>query len=100
MSNIHLDGGETSLIKALGFSGVPMSGTALQTRLSSMSEKTLFETLQTLISVGYVSSSRDLDVPEEVPRTSFFVNPGYARELKEAIDPSEAPTRSRRVRRE
>ncbi len=100
MSNIHLDGGETSLIKALGFGGAPVSGSDLKTRLPGLNDTALLDTLQTLISVGYISSSTDLGSAEEIDRNSFFINPGYARQLKEAIDPSEPPTRSRRVRRE
>lgn len=99
MSKINLDGGETSIIRALGFSGAPMSGRDLKGRVERMSDNALTESLKTLISIGYITSTPDLDLVEDLDKTVFAVNTGYSKDLKEAIEPSRAePTR--RVRRQ
>ncbi len=100
MSHIHLDGGETSVIRALGFGGSAISGRDLKGRVPTLGDAALFSTLQTLIAVGYIDAHPEISQAEEIETASFQVNPGYARELKEALDPKEPPTRSRRVRRE
>lgn len=100
MSSINLDGGETSVIRSLGFGGSPILGRDLKSRLSGVGDAELFEILETLIAIGYVSSSRDIARVEDLDRTSFFINPGYAKELKEALDPRTKEAPSRRVRRQ
>jgi len=98
MSNINLDGAETSVIKTLGFGGAPMRGSDLKSRLVGIGKDELFSILQCLVDCGYVSCNRDLEKVEDVDRTTFFVNPGYAKELREAIDPEPKET-NKRVRR-
>jgi hypothetical protein len=100
MSNINLDGGETSLIRTLGFGGAPMMGRDLKLRLQGMGDAEIVEILKTLIAIGYVSANRDIDRVEDLDRASFFVNPGYARELKEALDPRAKEPPTRRMRRQ
>lgn len=100
MSNINLDGGETSVIRTLGFGGAPITGRDLKSRVGGMGDAELFEILRTLVSVGYVSSNRELDRVEDLDRASLFVNPGYAKELKEALDPHPKEPPTRRVRRQ
>jgi len=98
MSKINLDGGEISIIRALGFSGSPMSGRDLKGRIDRMSDSDLAECLRTLIALGYVSSTPDMDRVEDIEKVAFAVNSGYAKDLKEAIDPTPEPTkRQRRV---
>lgn len=98
---IHLDGGEISVIKAIGLSGGSISGETLMERLPSMERLELVDTLKGLIMFGYVvcdtHSFREID---EFKKADFHVNSGYARELKFAINPSLRPKKSRRVRRE
>lgn len=98
MSSIHLDGGETSVIRSLGFGGTPISGNDLKTRLPGLGEKELFEIIETLISIGYLCATRECTKADDIGSTGFFVNPGYSRELRDAITPR--PRESRRVRRE
>jgi len=100
MSNINLDGGETSLIRTLGFGGAAMMGRDLKSRMAGMGDAELFDMLQTLIALGYVCANRDLSRAEDVDRTTFFTNPGYAKELKEALDPRAKEPPTRRVRRQ
>jgi len=99
MSNISLDGVEISIIKALGFGGAPMMGSDLKTRIPGIGRSELFDILQTLSAVGFVSINRDLGSAEDVDRAMFFVNPGYAKDLQEAIDP-EPQRPQKRTRRQ
>jgi len=98
MSNINLDGGERSVIRTLGFGGAQMTGKELKSRLGGIDDASLLDILKTLIVLGYISANRELRREEEVAGASFFVNPGYARDLKEAMEPKAPP--SRRVRRQ
>lgn len=98
MSKINLDGGEISIIRALGFSGTQMLGRDLKGRAGGMSDGDLADCLSTLISLGYVTSTPDLDAGEEIDKVAFAVNSGYAKALREAIEPEERPTK--RVRRQ
>lgn len=100
-SNINLDGGEISIIKALGMSGGEVSGELLMERVPDMEAAELADSLKGLIMMGFVvpddpSFSRAADLE----KTKFHVNSGYARELKEAMDPTPEKPKSRRVRRE
>ena len=98
MSKINLDGGEISIIRALGFSGAPLLGRDLKGRVERMSDSDLADCLKTLIALGYVSSTPDLDRVEDLEKVAFAVNSGYAKALREAIDPQPEPTkRQRRV---
>ena len=100
MSNINLDGGETSIIRTLGFGGAPIMGRDLKSRVGGIEDAELLDLLQTLIAIGYVCASRDLSRVEDLDRTTFFTNPGYAKELKEALDPRAKEPPTRRVRRQ
>lgn len=96
MSTINLDGGEVTIIRALGFSGTAVLGGDLKNAVGGMSEQELVETLKTLTVLGYVTSSVDLDRDEPIDKISFAVNTGYAKALREAIDPEPQPTRRQR----
>lgn len=98
---INLDGGETSIIKALGIGGGEITGEDLLGRLNGMEVGEVLDVLQGLIAIGYVSAERDrFHSSEEMKKLRFRVNSGYAKELKEALDPRPEPPKSRRVRRE
>ena len=99
MSNINLDGAEVSVIKTLGFGGAPMMGSDLKSRLAGIGGSELLDLLQGLINCGYVSCNRDLGGTEDIDRGAFFVNPGYTKDLREAIDPQPKEP-NRRVRRQ
>lgn len=90
------------MLKAIGLSGTNVSGETVVERVPGLGEAELIDTLKGLLMSGYVlsdkSSFRDLD---DVKRADFHVNSGYAKELREAIEPERQPAkRSRRVRRE
>lgn len=98
MSNINLDGAEISVIKALGFGGAAVRGSDLKSRMTTIGKAELFQILKSLTDCGYVSCDRDLDELEHMDRSMFSVNSGYAKEIKEAIDP-EPKESNKRVRR-
>jgi hypothetical protein len=100
-SNINLDGGEISIIKALGLSGGEITGEQLAMRVPELAAGELITTVKTLVMMGYViSDDSSLKKKDDFDKAHFHVNSGYAHELKEAIDPPERPKKSRRVRRE
>ena len=100
MSSINLDGGETSIIKALGFGGAPVSGEDLFERCAGLEEAEFIDTLKGLIMFGYVSCDESsIQTMDDAAKAKFHVNSGYTRELKETVNP-QPKKKSRRVRRE
>ena len=99
MSKINLDGGEITIIRALGVSGAPMAGRDLKGHVGGVSDQNLAETLKTMIALGYITAIPDLDLAEDFDKVTFAVNSGYARDLKEALEP-EKQERPKRVRRQ
>ena len=103
MAEIHLDGGEVTVLKAIGLGGTIVNGETLLERVHGLEEAEIMDTLRGLIMLGYLmSDKRSLYDLKDVTIANFHVNSGYARELKEALDPRsrKKPRRSRRVRRE
>ena len=100
--DIQLDGGEIGVIKALGTGGAETSGEELMAKLQGMSAVELIDVLKGLIQMGYVDADKNsFHNDEELRAAHFHVNTGYARDLREALDPREdAKPKSRRVRRE
>ena len=100
--DLNLDGGEVSVIKALGMGGSGISGGELLVRLPELVGPELIEVLQGLMMMGYViADKQSFHNMEELQAVHFHVNSGYSKDLKEVIDPStrEKP-KSKRVRRE
>ncbi len=100
---IQLDGGEVTIIKALGVgASQEVNGEDLLAKVSSeFVPADLIDTVKDLIMVGYVeadkSSFYNLD---EFKSVHFRVNPGYSKDLREALNPQRQKPKSRRVRRE
>lgn len=100
---IHLDGGEVQIVKALGFGGSHMDGETLIEKIGSMDEMEFLDCLKGLITMGYVNSDKaSLHCLEDVKRGNFSVNSGYGRDLRDALDPRRRlkVKPSKRVRRE
>jgi hypothetical protein len=98
---INLDGSEITIIKTLGVGGAEVSGEQLLEKIPNMDINDIGSILRDLISLGYVDSDRNsFYATEEFMKCNFQVNPGYAKELKHALDPEEPKPKSRRVRRE
>ena len=101
MAEINLDGGEISIIKALGTGGSVVSGEALMLRVPDMEFAEFTDSMKCLVIMGYVIADRSsFHSKDEFNQTNFHVNSGYARELKESLDPRPDDKKSRRVRRE
>jgi hypothetical protein len=102
MREIQLDGGEVSMVKAIGVGGGTLSGDELVDRVVGMESAEFIDTLQGLIMMGYVVSDRQsFHSLDDVKSANFHVNSGYAKALREAVDPRFKPEKkSRRVRRE
>ncbi len=105
MSNreINLDGGEISVLKALGVGSGEMNGEDLMTRLGGdLVPAELIDTLKGLMMMGYVEADKNAFYKAEDLKTIHFrVNSGYSKELKEALNPQQGqPKKSKRVRRE
>jgi len=84
-----LNGGEITILKALGLSGTAMAGKFLIDRMEEVEAGELIDTLGGLMAMGYLLASKaNIRTLEDVERTSFRVNPSYAHDLKDALDPS------------
>jgi hypothetical protein len=100
---IKLDGGEISILKALGQSTTALSGKMLLEHVGGMETAELIDTLSGLISQGYLMSSKvNVTNLDEVEHSFFRINPSYARDLRDALRPAgrrrqerERPRRSR-----
>jgi hypothetical protein len=97
---IHLSGGEISLLKSMGLSGSPIYGKLLVNHIGDMEEAEFLDDLNGLIQQGYVLSDKhSLRSTGDVERATFRVNSSYARELREAIHPGRHREPERRRRR-
>lgn len=100
---IHLDGGEISIIKALGVGSGEMTGEDLMTRLGGdLVPAELIDTLKGLMVMGYIEADKNAFYKaEDLREIHFRVNSGYSKDLRDAINPQQVkPKKSKRVRRE
>jgi hypothetical protein len=99
--DINLDGGEISIIKALGTGGGEVSGEDLLGRVPHLEGAEVIDTLQSLLMLGYVSADKSsFHEIDDMKKIHFRVNSGYAKDLREALDPTPDQKKSKRVRRE
>ena len=98
---IQLDGAEISVIKAIGIGGGEVDGATLLERCKGLDMNALVDSLKGLIDVGYVDADvSSFSKEEEMEKANFRVNPGWAKDLQEAVDPTDEPKKSKRVRRD
>ena len=98
---INLDGTEISIIKALGFGGGDTDGKTQISRVSDLDAAELIDALKGLISVGYLDADKNsFHSFDDMEKVNFHVNTGYAKDLREAMNPKQEKPKSRRVRRE
>ena len=98
---INLDGGEISILKAIGSAG-QVSGKVLLARVGDLSEAEFVQTLSGLISQDYVVSNRVNIRSLKDAETAFFrVNPSVGKDLRSAMKPGlrRDEERGRRQRR-
>ncbi len=99
--DINLDGGEISVIKAIGLSGTELNGEDLMKKVPDQEAAELIETLQGLIMMGYVECDGGaLHDIETFKHYIFRVNSGYSKDLRDALNPQRAEPKSKRIRRE
>ena len=100
-NEISLDGGEISIIKALGLSSSEMLGEDLLDKVSTdVLPVELIDCVKGLIDQGYVEADKSSFYSLDEFKVIYFrVNSGYAKDLREALAPQQK-TKSRRVRRE
>ena len=97
---IKLDGGEITLLKRIGLSGAQIYGKLLVDRIEGMETAEFLDTLIGLIDQGYVLSNKvNIRVIEDAERAFFRVNPTYATDLRDAVNPSRKRERERTQRR-
>jgi hypothetical protein len=98
---INLDGTEITIVKSLGIGSGDVDGKTLMERCRELDLNELMDTLKGLMSVGFVDAdSEAFHSEEEFEKVHFRVNSGYAKELREALDPGPQAKPSKRVRRE
>jgi hypothetical protein len=103
--DINLDGGEKEIIKAIGIGGAPIGGKQLLAQVTGMEEAEFLSTLRGLLDFGYVLADKQAFHDfNDVEHAEFRINAGYARDIKEALDPrlkrARMEQKKRRVRRE
>lgn len=93
-------GGEITVLKTIGLSGTPMSGKILVERVADMESAEFLDTLDSLISLGYVTANKvNLLKMEDVETAFLRVNPSYAHDLRDAISPHRRRDQDRTRRR-
>jgi hypothetical protein len=100
---INLDGGEISVLKALGVGSGEMNGEDLMTRLGGeLVPAELIDTIKGLMMMGYVEADKNnFYKADDLKVIHFRVNSGYSKDLREALNPmAQKPKKSKRVRRE
>lgn len=92
---IKLDGGEITVLKAIGTSGAQIAGKILAERVSDLEPAEFLHTLSGLLAQDYVVSNKvNVRTMDDVEHAFFSVSPGVAKDLRGAINPG----RSRDVR--
>ena len=86
---IQLSGGEITILKAIGLSGAAMAGKFLLDQIEEVEAGEFIDTLAGLVAMGYLLATKvNIRTLEDIERASFRVNPSYAHDLKDALDPS------------
>ena len=96
---IKLDGGEISVLKKIGLSGSPLFGKLLVDRVDDMETGEFLDTLIGLIDLNYVISNKvNIRLMADVEKAFFRVNPAFAKDLQDAVNPSRKRERERQER--
>jgi hypothetical protein len=99
---IRLSGTEISVLKAIGLSGTQIAGGVLLGKIEDAEHVEFLDTLTGLIDRGYVVSNKvSIRRIEDVQTASFQVSATYARDLRDAMNPTRKrdEERARRQRR-
>ena len=97
---IQLNGGEITILKAIGLTGTAMGGKFLLDRIEEVEAGEFIDTLEGLLAMGYLLATKvNIRTLEDVERASFRVNPSYAHDLKDALDPNRRREAAKQRRR-
>jgi hypothetical protein len=97
---IQLSGGEITILKAIGLTGTAVAGKFLLDRMEEVEAGEFIDTLEGLLAMGYLLATKvNIRTLEDVERASFRVNPSYAHDLKDALDPNRRREADRQRRR-
>lgn len=97
---IHLSGGEITILKAIGLTGASLSGKFLLDRIEEAEAGEFLDTLEGLLAMGYLLATKvNIRSLQDVERASFRVNPSYAHDLKDALNPHRKRDEERQRRR-
>ena len=97
---IQLNGGEITILKAIGLTGTAMAGKFLLDRIEEVEAGEFIDTLDGLVAMGYLLATKvNIRTLEDVERASFRVNPSYAHDLKDALDPNRRREAAKQRRR-
>jgi len=85
MRNIKLTGREVSVVRAIGFNDA-MLGSEIQ-EYTRMEPEDVADTLNSLLSAGFLETVPYYEQVEleQMPTTSFEMNPAYAHQLKASL---------------
>ncbi|PYL07341.1 MAG: hypothetical protein DME34_06945 [Verrucomicrobia bacterium] len=98
--DINLSGGEITVLKTMGLSGMPVYGKQLVEHIGEMEPVEFLDDLNGLMMLGYVLTDKvNIRTMEDVEKATFRVNASYARDLREAIQPGRRREHERRRRR-
>ena len=94
--DIKLDGGEITILKKIGLSGSPLFGKLLVDRIEEMETGEFLDTLSGLMDQNYVLSNKvNVRLMDDVQKAFFRVNPAFAKDLQDAVNPSRKRDRER-----
>jgi hypothetical protein len=97
---INLSGGEITVLKMLGLSGMTVPGKLILDQIGEMEQAEFLDDLVGLIELGYVLCDKvNVRTMEDVERADFRVNASYARDLKDALHPGRRREEKQRRRR-
>jgi hypothetical protein len=99
---INLDGGEVSIIKALGMSSTEMLGSDLLERVSmDLAGAEVLDVIKGLMAMGYVDADKSgFYSVDDMKQLYFRINSGYSKDLRDSLAPRQTTVKSKRVRRE
>ena len=83
---IHLDGGEISVLKAVGLTGAKIKGRTLISRMENVGEAELIDTLESLLMFGHLEATAErFSSLDSVENADFWVNAGRLKELRDVV---------------
>ena len=97
---INLSGGEITVLKTMGLSGMPVYGKQLVEHIGEMEPGEFLDELNGLMMLGYVLADKvNIRTMEDVEKSVFRVNASYAHDLRDAIQPGRRREQEQRRRR-